>query len=874
MALVPSVSAEQQPDKSEQSQPAAEQTTEQESQQKSKQPAPSDKAKTAETDQDGNDKTQQANDEDKGANDKAVDADDSDSKRSDSKQKNSEADESEQDSSTLKTLDTDIDDNDIVDTGDANYLEDDLLQQFETEFDELKGKIIDLSRSVDDYEELYARMRPVIEEKTQRLYERVSAKHVDLRLMTQLENDSEYQELFARVREIRNFYLLRQQIFNEASDEFKSLLTSTKLNGVTEAKLELSYLRLQLVIIIRGTFQRVFEVPARFAAAPLDIFMNLVMLIVGIILFRTWRNWAKEGLSQWRQKILAVRPRTSGKIKAARAVWYFEHTRSPLEWLIFINYMLRSADILQIPMVIEVLTTITFWVCVTFFAFSFLSKVIERGKQNLLRNITRAQSLSLKIAVWWVGWYKLSIELAEIFIAHGTILSWLFTAFLWLLLPVYIFFIQQWRDDCFTYMDQERDTPEFISKLLKSRTRLKGFAMANLALAMVLYYVITKGFLGLISKVESGRRITAEIYRKKLLSDNSELLEKSKSLANLSPEQSDILIESEETYVASVLEEPIDKVMTMLEQNERSHIAVTGERGMGKTFFLHSLQKKHPNALILRCSEDFGEIIEQVREQLEIESENVKAGDIIKALEENQIDLVLMDNCHRLLTPEASGQREIRRLYGWINELKGMCLWVLTFDNSSWPLLSALGIATGFYSATIELQPWSEEQIIELFDRRCKEANIEVDYSQLIIPRQLVDVEDETIEGRNKSGIYRIIWGYAEGNPAIACRTLAASINVEYGGYLAQLPAYPDNKIIESFDINTLLVLRTICQFGRCNTNDIVNNLRLHGLIVNSALSASVAQDILEQVSGRYQITWLWFRPVSKYLARQNLLPR
>ncbi|TRX55905.1 ATP-binding protein [Thalassomonas sp. M1454] len=757
---------------------------------------------------------------------------------------------------------------------DLTLLEENSLESFEAEFYDLKDKIASLSRSADDYEELYARLRPVLTQKTEQLYAIMNSDGVDLKLMSQMQNDAQFQDIFSRVREIKNFYLLRQQIFNEATEEFRALLTSSKLNGITEAKLEASYVQLQLLIITKATFQRTLEIPARFEVAPLDIVINIGFLLFAIIVFRLWRKWAKTGLAEQRQKIMSSRPRSALKMKAARAIWYFEHTRKPLEWLLFINFILANIDILQIPIIIEVVGTVALWLSLTFFAFTFVSKMIERGKQNVLKGISKKQSASLKWVIWWCGWYKLSFELTAIFIANGTIFSWLETIFLILLLPVYVFFIFQWRQDCFTYADEERDTPNFIRKLIEVRTGSRGFINANIALLFVIYFFLTKFFLSLISKVESGRRITAEIYRKKLLNDNSELLEKSKDLASLDDDKRKIFIDGLGTQIDSVFEGPVESIVKMANSDERSHIAVIGERGIGKTHLLKEITQQYPKSLVVNCNEDFDDVIKSVKEQLGIDSENVKTSEIIKALQEQEIDLFLLDNCHRMLTPDTSGQREIRRLFGWVNELKGLGLWVMTYTSSSWKLFNALGIATGFFAKKIELKKWSEEQICQLFDKRCLEAEIEIDYSNLIIPRQLADIEDGTIEQRNKAGVYRIIWGYADGNPAIACRTLADSLIIDNDKLIAKLPSYPDSHIIEAFEINTLLVLRVISQFGRCGVQDIIQNLRLHGLVVNSAIAACVAQGIIEQVNGRYQVSWLWYRTVSKYLARQNLLTR
>ncbi|WP_371186769.1 ATP-binding protein [Thalassotalea maritima] len=749
-----------------------------------------------------------------------------------------------------------------------------LLRQFENQFAALQNDQTEDDADREQYQRLYFQIRPVIAEKTKALQQLTDQPNVDLSLLSQWRNTEKFKTLVQRYQELQRYYQLREQIFASAPSALRDSLTSFRITGLEEAKLESQFVRLQASVLSKAAVQRTKELPALINLAPMDIFKQVLIIIIALYVFINWRRWAIQGLPQWRQNILAVRPRTSARIKVARAIWYLEQTRQPLEWLIFFYVIINALKLFQLPLLINVLQTIVFWLCLTSFAYTFLSKVIQRGKQNVLRNISSAQSVSLKTVIWWAGLFKLVTALTELVITKTTILGWLSTLFLTLLIPVYVFFIQSWRDDFFNYVDQERDAPQIVHSLLKNRRGIKGFLAAGFAFIFALYFSLSKKFLNLISKVESGRRITTEIYRKKLLNDNAQLIEDSKNMANLNEGVSDLLIHGNGEHVASIIEPLVEKIMAMVEQKERSHIAVIGERGIGKSHLLQTLTERHPKSLMLSCSEDFNDIIEQLKQQLNLDTEQSKSSDVMAAVKEQGIDLILLDNCHRLLTPEVSGQREMRRLYGWITDFKGQALWILSFDRSSWTLLNALGIASGFYASSIQMHSWSEEQICELFDQRCQQAGIDVDYSKLSIPKQLVDIEEDDFEARNKYGILRIIWGYAEGNPAIACRTLAQALKVDNKNVIAQIPLYPDNKIIEQFEINTLLVLRVICQFGRCSVNDIVKNLRLHGLVVNSAIAACVAQGILEQVAGRYQITWLWFRPVSKYLARQNLLPR
>ena len=75
-------------------------------------------------------------------------------------------------------------------------------------------------------------------------------------------------------------------------------------------------------------------------------------------------------------------------------------------------------------------------------------------------------------------------------------------------------------------------------------------------------------------------------------------------------------------------------------------------------------------------------------------------------------------------------------------------------------------------------------------------------------------------------------------------------------------------------NLSVLLVLRVIIQSGMAEQKDIIQSLKLPEAEVANAIRYATRCDWIEDLNGFYRITWKWFRPITRVLARQNLLVR
>jgi len=160
-----------------------------------------------------------------------------------------------------------------------------------------------------------------------------------------------------------------------------------------------------------------------------------------------------------------------------------------------------------------------------------------------------------------------------------------------------------------------------------------------------------------------------------------------------------------------------------------------------------------------------------------------------------------------------------------------------------------------------------------LIELRCADADMDLDFSNLVLPYKLDDLDHATIDERNRVGFFRILSNASDGNPSSALRLWMRSIvKAPDGKIIVRLPNIKQTQALESLDLTTLLVLRSITQCGMAAQDDIVKILYLPENEVAGAIRYLVNQEWIESENGFYYLNWDWFRPITRVLSRKNLL--
>jgi hypothetical protein len=196
---------------------------------------------------------------------------------------------------------------------------------------------------------------------------------------------------------------------------------------------------------------------------------------------------------------------------------------------------------------------------------------------------------------------------------------------------------------------------------------------------------------------------------------------------------------------------------------------IVAERGCGKSLMLQRLVARfEAHSLIFDCPPTGYEAFEKAfARALGLSEDKASSGEIARGLKERGTRLVGIDNLHRLIRPVKGGQQGFDRLSA-----------LFTIDKLTWNFLDSVRANRAVTPEVLQLPLWTEAQIGDLIDQRCREADITPDFGQLILPRHDDDTGQETLAERNRLAFHRLLWDGADGNPAVALRLWADSLAI------------------------------------------------------------------------------------------------
>jgi len=177
----------------------------------------------------------------------------------------------------------------------------------------------------------------------------------------------------------------------------------------------------------------------------------------------------------------------------------------------------------------------------------------------------------------------------------------------------------------------------------------------------------------------------------------------------------------------------------------------------------------------------------------------------------------------------------------------------------------------------IKLPQWSESAIAELLFSRSQQAHVQPNFERLRekLPLDADEIDYAQALEKASTGYYRFLWDYADGNPGVALQMWQQSLaRDESGEVFVRYFALPDTKELEKLPDSGVFVLRAVMQMGLARAQDVAQATLLSFAQVEDNLRYGLSHGYFRHEQGFYQITWSWYRAISKFLRRRHLLPR
>ncbi|MEJ2084459.1 MAG: ATP-binding protein, partial [Acidobacteriota bacterium] len=676
-------------------------------------------------------------------------------------------------------------------------------------------------------------------------------------------------------RVMEDLYAARILLLQEISAARRARLTGWSADGVREAGVETDRLQLHMRHQGKGLPAHVSKLISDLRTSPVPFLKGLLYIFLAVIIFRGWRAWARRALPETRQRLINARPRSRRNLRLAKLIWYFDRLRAPIEWLVMAALVVSVIKPGLGLIDEEPLFTVIRWIFIGWFGLSLVNSIAARGGAGLAKDSSGLRTRSLKLLWSWIALFGMSLQLAEEFVGRGTLHSWTWWIVAILGLPVLLLILRWWRDEVVRRAEQESQLPSSIVKQVQRSKSKKSYVATAVIGGYLMLRSAQRRALRLVSRSEFGRRVLAHIFRREV-ARQAETQNQDDGSSPISEELQEEILSSQH-LMQKIYRAQVRSLVDAASQPGATSIVV-GDRGVGKTTLLRRLDKELGNrVLYVDCPPGgLDDFIRAFSSQLGLEAREeprLRLKETVKVLKERGIDIIAIDNFHRLVRPAMGGMRDIDRLTELLDQLGRGLSRIAAIDSAAWLYFRRARQDRLVLDQVVNLQPWSESEIGELLVDRAREVGIDPDYERLHLPRQLDEIVYEVEQDRKRFGFFRVLWDLSDGVPAVALRLWCEALRLDADGDVF-VRIFPQRDVSELEDLNlaSKFVLRAISQMEYANTDQIVDALRLNRRDVDVAIRFLLVQGYLDESNGYLHVTWPWYRNVRRLLARQNLL--
>ena len=676
-----------------------------------------------------------------------------------------------------------------------------------------------------------------------------------------------------------SLYQARVVLLEIVSPELTALVTSFGEAAQIKFKGEMEYMVLYLRFHAMAIPQLGPRLLDSLITSPLPVIWELLKLIVAVTLFRWWRQWAPQGLTNLRGRILQARPRRQYSLRIARSIWYFQELLAPLEWMLLLYLFFNAMAVPALLVIANFAYIILNGVLLAWLAVRILDAITSRRVAGLNEDSSGQRLRSFQLIAGWLLVLTLGLQLTETYTGKGTTYAMVWALFEFLSIPVIVLLLAWWRPDINQKLTELPALPGWVAITTQSHSGLRKYLGTLLGAVYLIFIMLRQLLIRQLSKFESGREILVTLIGRELYrdQDRKEQIEES---SPISDQLADRIINGEGQIEAKVFSAELKQISEIIEFGHGGVTAVVGERGIGKSLLLQRLSTTFDDkAIIIECTmHGFDGIKQAFAQQFSIPEDQLNSCQLVDLIEQSDIRFIAFDNLHLLARPKMDGAMELNRLNDFLAPLrsKSNISLIVTMLKPAYMYINSIRSDRSLLESTIELSAWSLEQTSGFIDARSQQAGIEPDFSRIDIPHQYDEADNDSLDERTRSGFYRILWNVSAGNPSVALRLWCNSLALNSDGRtLVQiLPELFSGDQLDKANLSIMLMLRVITQSGMTNADDITESLQLPPATIEDSLRFALLRGWVEETDGYYQITWRWFRTINRILVRQNLLAR
>ncbi len=245
---------------------------------------------------------------------------------------------------------------------------------------------------------------------------------------------------------------------------------------------------------------------------------------------------------------------------------------------------------------------------------------------------------------------------------------------------------------------------------------------------------------------------------------------------------------------------------------------------------------------------------------------------IVEALRTTQ-RVVLIDDIHRLVLRELGGYDAFDRLLDVMERTGDRVFWIASADDTAWTYISAARPRRVRFRSEQYIRPWSEQEIRMLLMARAAASGVVHQFDDLLADAN--EATSTTALARSSEAYTRLIWDYADGCPAVACHFWLHSLAyVSDERVRVRLFSSPNGERLDRVPPDVRFAYAAIVTHERLSAAQLARVLRIEPKMAQATLTRGAEEGILYRCddTDQYAIDVHWYRAVIRNLSRHNVI--
>lgn len=684
---------------------------------------------------------------------------------------------------------------------------------------------------------------------------------------------------------------LRAQLLNQVLDQGDR--SALKLNSDYTGDLarELRLIPYRPIVLIQNYSYTVRELMSKGISGLVVLarsFLLLVFFFVLPFLVYSLLNRFSVFLDEYRNKLVRTQIRKGGKNKTA--LW-IKRINPYLPWLMMF-IATRAARSVVVGTFLEDLAAILpyfeYFFFYRIFKIALRSSVVSATSSlDILRNSSQDLSNKIESTGVFIGIFFLIsaylLQVAETVARKALFYHLLLSGIYWLTPIVLAVAAYWWRKE--TAVSCNRDLPKYLAK--KCADLCCGKSAIIFCLPVTLLLIVTqilKRLYALVSEIDSAKRISAQLFRRKLESAANTA---KKSISNVQPIDPEYLSYfdfykiAEEEFLITPSNIPFDEIQGTISSwvngTSKSHaLAIQGDKGVGKSSTLRKIADNNSSIdthylsiprKIVHADEWLAYLGEQIGADL---SGGVASLSTLDSKISKKI--IIIDECQNLFLGYPGGFDAFYQFAKLLTTSTKNVFWCVALNKYSWVYLKAVTLGSQYFGRTFPIGEWSDADIRDLILIRHEKSGYDLEFDPIIFAMDRQDGGDSSDYIQER--FFQLLWEQSRGNPRIAMKMWLSSLTQKHGKSLkVGLPALSPINPLAGLTDEEKFVVSSIVRHENLTAEECLVTTNLSEGSVSHALQVGREKGFLNlNEVGQYRVKPDWQVAITQQLLGKNYL--